>query len=54
MRDQVFSYEGLMQDFKELVTNGPAFQFGSPDISRIRQEMKSLCHSLSQLYDNHK
>jgi hypothetical protein len=54
MRDQVFSYFGLKKSFKDLVTTGPAFQFGMREIARVRVEMKALIKSITVLYSEFK
>jgi hypothetical protein len=40
----------MVNKFKTLITNGPAFQFGMEDIARIREEFKDLVNSLKKLY----
>jgi hypothetical protein len=54
MRDQVFSYFGVNESFKDLVTAGPAFQFGMRDIAKVRMELKALIKSLTVLYSEFK
>ena len=53
MRDQVFSCLEMENEFENLITNGPAFQFGMEDIARIREEFIDLINSLKKLYSNH-
>jgi hypothetical protein len=50
MRDHVFFRSEMVNKFKTLITNGPAFQFGMEDIARIREEFKDLVNSLKKLY----
>lgn len=50
MRNQIFSRQGIKDHFKQLITDGSAFQFGMDDIARIREEMKALVCSLTPLY----
>ena len=50
MRNQTFSFLGMFDNFKDLITKGQAFNFGMDDIARIREEMKALVASLTELY----
>jgi len=43
----------MENEFENLITNGPAFQFGMEDIARIREEFRDLVSSLTKLYSNH-
>lgn len=52
MRHLRFSWDDYKEKspFNTLITNGPAFQFGDSDITRIRGEMSTLIGKLSELY----
>jgi hypothetical protein len=50
MRKQIFSFTGIENQFKTLITDGPAFDFDMDDIARIREEIKVLIDALSPLY----
>ncbi len=51
MRHLRFSWDDFTQrpPFNTLITNGPAFQFGTSDMIRIRGEMSTLIGKLSEL-----
>ena len=50
MRNQVFSFSGVTDKFKDLITKGQMFKFGMADIPRIREEMKALITLLTYHY----
>ena len=50
MRDKKFTKSGMQEKFRDLITRSPAFQFTMDDISRTREEIKTLVDSLSVLY----
>jgi hypothetical protein len=50
MRKQIFSFSGIENQFKKLITDGAAFDFDMDDIARIREEIKDLIDALSPLY----
>lgn len=50
MRNQVFSFSGVTDKFKDLITKGQMFKFGMVDIPRIREEMKTLITLLTYHY----
>jgi hypothetical protein len=50
MSNQAFSLSGIESKFKELITKGPAFDFGMNDIAGIRNEIKVLIDALIPLY----
>lgn len=54
MRNQTFTFAGLHDNFMQLITHGPAFDFGAHDIARIREEFKALILSLTVLYAQYK
>jgi hypothetical protein len=43
-------YEGGKNRFQEFITESDEFNFGMPDIERLRVEMKTLIQRLSRLY----
>jgi hypothetical protein len=45
-----FVVSGIESKFKELITKGPAFDFGMNDIAGIRNEIKVLIDALIPLY----
>jgi Ulp1 family protease len=50
MRDQVFDLAGIKNNFRKMITDGPAFNFNNKDIARMREDMRSLFKSLNKLY----
>ena len=54
MRNQTFSFAGMRDNFSQLITHGPAFNFSVYDIARIREEFKALVVSLAMLYAQYK
>ena len=50
MRDKKFTKSGMQEKFRDVITRSPAFQFTMDDISRTREEFKTLVDLLSVLY----
>lgn len=44
-----FTQGSVLEKFKSMITNDPAFKFGMKDIARIRKEMETLIGNLSEL-----
>lgn len=50
MRHLKFTWKGVSNRFKSLITNGSAFQFDMDDVARMRVEIASLIGKLSSIY----
>ena len=50
MRHLKFTWKGVSNRFKSLITNGSAFQFDMDDVARMRDEIASLIGKLSRIY----
>jgi hypothetical protein len=50
MRHQLFTPKDINDNFKDMITNGSAFDFDMNDIARIREEFATLIDRLSPKY----
>ena len=50
MRHQLFTPKDINDNFKDMITNGSAFDFDMEDIARIRKEFATLIDRLSPKY----
>ena len=50
MRHLKFTGVGISENFKSMITQGPAFQFDMEDIARIRGEIGTLINKISEVY----